>query len=51
VDKAIRVTRMEAFLDDFIHLHVDDLTIFGDGCTEVIVLKQTYSLKEHKRSK
>jgi len=42
---AIRITPAEYFLSDFLHMHGEDVTMFGDGDTIVIFLEQPVSLK------
>jgi hypothetical protein len=43
---AVRVTSEQYFIDKFIHLRGDDVTMFGDGKTVVFHLKTPVSLKE-----
>jgi hypothetical protein len=47
---AIRITPAEYFIDRFLHLHGDDITMFGDGVTVVFHLEQPIFLKEHNKS-
>lgn len=47
---AIRITSAEYFIDRFIHLHGDDVTMFGDGVTVVLHLEQPIPLKEQNKS-
>ena len=42
---AVRITPAEYFLSSFIRMHGEDITLFGDGSTTVIYLKQPVSLK------
>jgi len=42
---AIRITPAEYFLSSFIIMRGEDITLFGDGSTIVIHLKQPVSLK------
>jgi hypothetical protein len=43
---AIRITSAEYFIDRFIHLHGDDITMFGDGVTVVFHIEQPIHLRE-----
>lgn len=42
---AIRITPAEYFLGDFLHMHGEDITMFGDGYTIVVFLEKPISLK------
>jgi len=47
---AIRITSAVYFIDRFLQLHGDDVTMFGDGITVVFHLEQPIFLKEHNKS-
>jgi hypothetical protein len=45
ISRAIRITPAEYFLNNSIHMHGEDIIMFGDGSTIVIFLKQPVPLK------
>lgn len=51
VGGAIKVKPAEYFLNNFIHLHGEDVTLFGEGHTRIVNLKRPYTLSAEAKKR